>query len=201
MIVNVSNIIGFVLFAFVTSVTPGPNNLLLFRQGKRCGLKGTGMLMAGISFGFSSMLILTGLGLGKLFVENKTVYLVLKIIGSIWLLYLAISIAFSKESVSDKNTNIYGFYKGFFMQYVNPKAWVMAISCTAAYIPTNGNIYINVLVYTVLFAIIGLPCMILWAKLGDIISLIINTDRVHDIVNYILGFLLVISVVLMWFNV
>jgi threonine/homoserine/homoserine lactone efflux protein len=83
------NFIGYLIFASVTCITPGPNNLMLFSYGKAYGFDDSGKVMMGIGFGFFTMLCLAGYGVAEVIANSATLGFVLRIIGSLWMLYLA----------------------------------------------------------------------------------------------------------------
>jgi threonine/homoserine/homoserine lactone efflux protein len=189
---------GYLFFAFVTSITPGPNNYLLFAFGKQYGFKQSGKLMLGIFVGFTVLLYIAGYGIGELIAKHRTVELVLKLISSVWLLYLAY--ALSKLQTSNINDTLpkVGFYKGFLMQFVNPKAWIMAISGAGAFLPKLGNIHSSVFVFAFSFGIVGVPCMISWVSFGDYISKILTSAKANTILGYVLFGLMLISILFIW---
>jgi len=87
---NGYDLAGYLIFAFVTSITPGPNNYLLFAFGKTFGYKDSGRLMAGIFLGFFVLLYLAGYGIGEIVTHNQTIGLLFKGVSSAWLFYLAL---------------------------------------------------------------------------------------------------------------
>lgn len=192
------DIVGYLIFAFVTSITPGPNNYMLLSYGKHHGFKDSGKLMFGIFLGFSVLLYIAGYGIAGLITENPTVGLVLKIISSAWLLYLA----FVLSKLSGNNGHVddtkFGFYQGFFMQFVNPKAWIMAISGASAFLPQLSNIHLSVFIFAFSFGLVGVPSMIAWVSFGDAISRVIKSPKTHSILGFVLFALMLISIVMIW---
>lgn len=192
------NITGYLIFAFVTSITPGPNNYLLFSYGKNYGFKDSSKLMAGIFLGFFVLLYASGYGIAEILTKNPTVGLALKIISSIWLFYLAIVLSKLSSDISvDSNSKI-GFYQGFFMQFVNPKAWIMAITGASAFLPHYDNMHISVFVFAITFGIVGIPCMISWISFGDLISKLIKSEKANRILGLVLFALMIISIIMIW---
>lgn len=192
------NMTGYLIFAFVTSITPGPNNYLLFSYGKNYGFKDSSKLMFGIFLGFFVMLYASGYGIAEIITKNPTIDLVLKIISSIWLFYLAIVLSKLSPDISlDSNSKI-GFYQGFFMQFVNPKAWIMAITGASAFLPDLDNLHLSVFVFAITFGLVGVPCMISWISFGDLISRLLKSERVNRILGLVLFALMIISIVMIW---
>lgn len=192
------DIVGYVIFALVTSITPGPNNYLLFSYGKKYGIKDSGKLMLGISLGFSVLLYIAGYGIGKIVTQSTLVALIFKVVCSLWLFYLAIVLS-KIQSTETENTGFKaGFMQGFFMQFVNPKAWIMAISSAGAFLPQLSNIHLSVFVYTIIFAMIGAPCMISWVTFGDVIAKILKSEKSNKILGVILFILMISSIAMIW---
>jgi len=192
------NIAGYLIFAFVTAITPGPNNYLLFSYGKHYGLKESISLMSGIFLGFFVLLYISGYGIGELIMQSPTVALILKIISSIWLLYLAFFLS-KLSTVSKVNSRSkMRIHHGFLMQFVNPKAWIMAISGASAFLPHLKNVHINVFVFAILYCLVGIPCMISWVKFGDVFSKLLKSEKSNHILGFVMFGLMLISILMIW---
>lgn len=156
-----------VVFAFVTSITPGPNNFMLMASGVNFGFRRTIPHMLGIGAGFLSLLLGVGFGLGAVLTAYPALHLGLKIAGGAYLLYLAWRIAISR-SMSEKNSKAarpMTFLEAAAFQWVNPKAWVMAVTAMAVY--TNPAApFLSVLLVAVAFALVNLPSVSTWAGFG-----------------------------------
>lgn len=192
------NIVGYLLFAFVTSITPGPNNYILLAHGRAHGVFSSARLMLGIFLGFSVMLLLTGYGVGKIILINSTVDFIFKLTSSVWLLYLAFLISQSSSTASDSTALNLGFTKGFFMQFINPKAWVMAVTGASAFMPTFGNLHLNAFIFSFSFGVIGIPCMVAWTLFGDLQTKWFSGSRTHIIISWILAILMALGVLFIW---
>ena len=156
------------LFAFVTSITPGPNNLMLLTSGVNFGFKRTIPHMFGIGSGFFTLLIGVGLGLGALIQTIPLVYTILKFAGGAYLVYLAYKIATSRSlGTVDGNARPMTFLEAAAFQWINPKAWVMAVTAMATY--TSPHAYFTtVLIVGVAFALVNIPSVSSWAAFGQI---------------------------------
>jgi threonine/homoserine/homoserine lactone efflux protein len=189
---------GYLIFAFVTSITPGPNNYLLFAYGKTFGYKDSGRLMAGIFLGFFTLLYLAGYGIGELISNNQTIGLILKTVSSAWLLYLAVVL--SRPIIESRNskTQKIGFRQAFLLQFVNPKAWIMAFSGAGAFMPQLADIHMSVFVFAITFGLVGIPCMLAWIAFGDVISRLLKSKSANRIMGIVLFVLMAISIVMIW---
>ncbi|TAU89638.1 LysE family translocator [Rhizobium leguminosarum] len=159
--------LALVLFAFTTSITPGPNNMMLFASGVNFGFRRTIPHMFGIGVGFFSLLIGVGFGLGALLHTVPVVYTALKFAGGAYLVWIAWKIATSR-SLSESSTGVepMSFFAAAAFQWVNPKAWVMAVTAMATY--TNPQLYLaSVLIVGLAFAAVNVPSVSTWAGFGS----------------------------------
>ena len=192
------NFVGYLIFASVTCITPGPNNLMLFSYGKAYGFDDSSKVMLGIGLGFFTMLCLSGYGVAEIISNSAVLELVLRIIGSLWMLYLAFVLSkMSVEIMPGENKRI-AFSQAYFQQFVNPKAWIMAISGAGAFMPNFGNIHLDVFIFAIFFAVVGIPCMFIWLKMGDVIAKIIKSEKSNRILGYTMFSLMIISIVTIW---
>jgi threonine/homoserine/homoserine lactone efflux protein len=194
------NIVGYFIFAFVTSITPGPNNYLLFSHGRAFGMNDSRKLMLGIFTGFFTMACIAGYGVAEIITQNQTFGLILKIVGSLWLFYLAIILSKLNSDIKTEKPVKLTFIQAYLIQFINPKAWIMAISGAGAFMPHLGSIPLNVFVLAISFNIVGVPCMFVWIKFGDLISKLIKSEKANRILGYTLFGLMMISIAMIWFE-
>ena len=158
-----------VLFAFVTSVTPGPNNFMLLASGVNFGFSRTIPHMLGIGAGFLSLLLGVGFGLGAVLSAYPALHLALKIGGGAYLLYLAWRIAMARSmgdgGAKQSDARPMTFLEAAAFQWVNPKAWVMAVTAMAIYTTPQAQ-FLSVTLVAVAFAIVNVPCVSIWAGFG-----------------------------------
>jgi Putative threonine efflux protein len=166
---DLTTLSALVVFAFTTSITPGPNNMMLFTSGVNFGFRRTIPHMLGIGAGFLSLLIGVGFGLGALLSTVPVLYTALKIAGGLYLLYIAWKIGTSR-SLSDGGAAArpMSFLGAAAFQWVNPKAWVMAVTAMATYAdPSPGRYVFSVLLIGLVFAAVNLPSVSTWAGFGS----------------------------------
>ncbi|MBB6485021.1 LysE family translocator [Rhizobium lusitanum] len=159
--------LALLLFAFTTSITPGPNNMMLFASGVNFGFRRTIPHMLGIGVGFLSLLLGVGLGLGAVLHTVPILYTVLKFAGGAYLVWIAWKIGTSRSlSESEGSAQPMSFMSAAAFQWVNPKAWVMAVTAMATY--TNEQLYlVTVLLVGLAFAAVNLPSVSTWAGFGS----------------------------------
>jgi threonine/homoserine/homoserine lactone efflux protein len=154
-------------FAFATSITPGPNNMMLFASGVNFGFRRTIPHMLGIGGGFFTLLVAVGLGLGALLETVPVLHLALKVLGGVYLVWIAWKIGNTHElGEPTSGASPMTFLGAAAFQWVNPKAWIMAIGGMAAYADPN-NIVWSVLFVAAIFAIVNVPCVSSWAGFGS----------------------------------
>lgn len=181
------------LFAFASSITPGPNNLMLMASGANFGFKLTLPHLLGVGIGFTAMIILVGLGIIQLFDRFPASYEVLKVISVIYLLYLAYKIATSNSSIEGGNSNAkpLTFIQAAAFQWVNPKAWTMSLTAISVYAPSNS--FAAIVLVAVVFGSINLPCIGSWTILGQRMQKFLTSQKRLKIFNYTMALLLVLS--------
>jgi threonine/homoserine/homoserine lactone efflux protein len=159
--------LALLLFAFTTSITPGPNNMMLFTSGVNFGFRRTIPHMLGIGVGFFVLLIAVGLGLGALLHTVPLLYTALKFAGGAYLVWIAWKIGTSRSpSESEGSAQPMSFISAAAFQWVNPKAWVMAVTAMATY--TNEQLYLfTVLLVGLAFAAVNVPSVSTWAGFGS----------------------------------
>lgn len=159
--------LALLVYAFVTSITPGPNNFMLLASGVNFGFAKTIPHMLGISIGFLVLLLAVGFGCGAVLTAFPALHTGLKVAGGVYLLYLAWKIAMSR-SLSGKgvaNARPMRFIDAAAFQWVNPKAWVMAITAMAVYaIPEHP--FLSVALISIAFTVVNLPSVSVWAGFG-----------------------------------
>lgn len=155
------------VYAFVTSVTPGPNNFMLLASGVNFGFARTIPHMLGISVGFASLLAGVGLGLGALLTAFPALHTALKVAGAAYLFYLAWRIAMARSLGKDREAGArpMTLLEAAAFQWVNPKAWVMAVTAMAVY-TTADRPFLSVAIVVIAFTLVNLPSVSCWAGFG-----------------------------------
>ena len=183
------------MFALVMSITPGPNNTMLLASGVNFGLRRTLPHMLGITCGCMIMMIAIALGLGQVFTRVPALYAAMEIASVAYLLYLAWKIATSRSfSVDEANERPMTFLQAAAFQWVNPKAWMMAVSGVTAF-HLNDNLLINAALLTISFAIVNLPSITIWAAFGLGVRRFLSSARALRAFNWSMAALLVASIV------
>ncbi len=182
-----------VLFAFATSITPGPNNIMLASSGLTFGFRRTAPHILGVVVGFTLLLVLAGLGLGSVFQRFPWLYALLKYVGTAYLLYLAWKVATAGPvDRGELRGRPFTFMQAALFQWVNPKAWVMVIGVIAAYTPQH-NYYFNLAIAALACCLVGLPCASVWAVFGASLQTLLRAPMAVRLFNLSMGLLLLAS--------
>jgi threonine/homoserine/homoserine lactone efflux protein len=183
-------------FAFAASVTPGPNNIMVASSAANHGLAATLPHMLGIALGFAAMFLLVGLGIARPLAAHPAIYLALRWGAVAWLLWLAVQIARAAPpgAVTGERRPPLGFTGGALFQWVNPKAWLLAIGGTASYVAPGSAVLPQVAIIAAVFAAVSLPCTLLWAWIGRGAGRVLRAPGRLRAFNFAMATLLVASV-------
>lgn len=187
-------------FALVTSVTPGPNNLMLLASGANFGFKRTIPHMLGIGCGMILLLFVTLTGLGEVFARLPMAQTTLKVVGVLYLLWLAWRIA--SAPVTEITTNQTDtekpvsttaqpmrWWQAVAFQFVNPKAWMMALGAVSSFTLAGEQYWLSGLVLMIVFFFVNVPSVSLWAGFGVVIQQFLSSTRRKRQFNIIMGLL------------
>ena len=185
-------LISFVGFIFALSITPGPNNLMLLASGANFGFRRTIPHMLGVTIGFTFMLVLVGCGIAQIFELYPVFRTVLKVASITYMLYLAWKIA---NAAAPKDAEISSvpltFLQASAFQWVNPKAWTMALSIFSVYAP---QINLPIITQIVLVdVIVGAVCVSTWAYAGEKLRTVLQNPQHLRNFNWTMAALLVAS--------
>ena len=187
--------ISFVVFGVIAAVTPGPNNVMLTTTGLNFGVRRGVPHLLGICIGFPVMLALIGLGFGTLFEHYPILHEIIKVVGIVYLFYLAWRIAMTRGGVERiERSKPINFWQAAAFQWVNPKAWIMGSSALAAYTTLDNNFFVQVAIICGTFFFITLPCAGAWLVFGASLQRLLRDPRHLHIFNIAMALLLVASI-------
>tara|TARA_B110000114_G_scaffold38799_1_gene40537 strand:- start:267 stop:875 length:609 start_codon:yes stop_codon:yes gene_type:complete len=187
-------------FTFVTGATPGPNNMMLLASGVNHGIRKSMPHYLGICIGFPIMVAVVGFGLGTVFKEYPSIYIYIKVSGIAYLIYLAWKIGNAGNSSASSNIRQpLTFIQNAVFQWLNPKAWVIAIGALAAFTRPDS---VAQSIATVIFAyfIMGFIYTALWLKLGQGLQQFLGSGKRIHYFNITMALLLLLSVIPMLFT-
>jgi len=181
------------LFALVTSVTPGPNNTMLLSSGIHFGFRRTLPHMAGISCGFAIMVLAVGVGIGQLFKNVPVLYTVMDLLSVSYLLYLAWKIGTSgAPTTPDSTRRPMTWLQAALFQWVNPKAWMMALTGATTF-HLHADPRLSAMLLALAFGVVNFPSVGMWAAFGTALRQALTRPRILAIFNWSMAALLIAS--------
>lgn len=189
--------IAILVFAASSTVTPGPNNIMIMTSGLNFGIKRSLPHLLGICIGFPLMVTAVGLGFGTVFDIFPLLHEIIKVLGVAYLLYLAWLVASSAPTsmeAEDNGSKPLTFLQAALFQWVNPKAWVMATGAVAAFTSQSTEMFIQVMAISLSFLAVGLPCVGSWLLFGSGLKRFLKEAKYQRIFNISMALLLVVSI-------
>ena len=194
--IDLNLFVALVSFYFVMYVTPGPNNAMVLASGLKFGFLKTIPHMSGITIGHILQLILVCLGLGKIFQIFPDLQNILKIICSIYLLYLGYKIIGSFSKIKEDDSRPLKFHEAALFQIVNPKAWTISSMAASGFLPKDGNLIISIFFIATIALIICPLSISPWAAFGSAIRNLVKNNKIKALIEYFLAFLLLVTAIL-----
>ena len=188
-------ILSIALFWFVAAFTPGPNNVVASYSGFNFGITKTIPLILGVTLGFTSLIFFLTIGLINVFKIFPILQNILKYLGTLFLLYLAYKISFSKSSKEEEKKNPVTFFDTYFFQFLNPKGVLFGIIIVSTYLELGEN-YLSYAIQIVLLAFIFSSTSItLWTFIGKFLRKFATNDKFIKCFNYAMSVLLLLSII------
>lgn len=188
-------------FLWVAAITPGPNNMLLTTSGANFGFMRSLWLMVGIMLGMQSILLLVAFGVGGMILLYPSLHLILKVLGSLYLLWLAWKIAtaaYERLETSAPPPKPLRLYQGWLLQFLNPKAWLMALSSVASFSLAGSGYNHSVLLISFGIVLVNIVSGVIWLGFGTAIGRLLRSRRAWVIFNVSMGVLTAACVLLIW---
>ncbi|MGL9720642.1 LysE family translocator [Symbiopectobacterium sp.] len=188
-------------FLWVAAITPGPNNMLLTTSGANFGFMRSLWLMVGIMLGMQSILLLVAFGVGGMILLYPSLHLILKVFGSLYLLWLAWKIAtaaYERLEASAPPPPPLRLYQGWLLQFLNPKAWLMALGSVASFSLAGSGYNHSVLLISFGIVLVNLVSGVIWLGFGTAIGRLLRSRKAWVIFNVSMGVLTAACVLLIW---
>jgi threonine/homoserine/homoserine lactone efflux protein len=181
------------IFYFTMFITPGPNNAMLTASGMKFGFVKTLPHLIGIPLGHIFQIGLTCLGLGSLFIKFPQIQFYMKILCFLYLIFLGWKMIGSFSLLKKETGRPLKFYEASLFQFINPKAWSIAIAVASGFFPSEENLLVAILFVTLTAAFICFPTISLWALFGNSLRTLIRNTKFKKITEYILAILLILT--------
>jgi threonine/homoserine/homoserine lactone efflux protein len=181
-------------FSVAMYITPGPNNVMVAASAASYGVRATLPHMLGIVVGFAVMLTLVCAGLGTALVNYPMLFPLFRWGGAAWLVWLAWQIAIAPPPGEGSRRRVLGFFGAVGFQWVNPKAWLIAVGAAGEYLSPHQPIVVQLARIFLIFLGVGLPCLLVWALLGSGVGRLLHSPVRLRAFNVAMAVLLVLSV-------
>ncbi len=191
--ISFSLLSALITYYFIMFITPGPNNAMLTASGMKFGFVRTLPHLIGIPSGHIVQIGLVSLGLGNLFLKFPNLQFYMKVLCFFYLLYLGWTIIGSFSLIKRESGRPLKLYEAAAFQFINPKAWTIAITVVSAFFPTEENFFIATAFLTLTAALVCFPSICVWAIFGNSLRLFIKDNKTKKIIEYILAILLVLT--------
>lgn len=189
-------------FAFASSITPGPNNMMLSASGIAFGLRRTMPHLIGVWVGFTLLLAVCASGVGTALAAFPAAALGLKLFGTAYLVYLTWSMRnVLAPQAADSSVRPLTLGEAVLFQFVNPKAWVMALTAASVFVPDIEPRWLASALLCIAFALVTLPCLCAWTMLGVSLRRCLAMARWRDYFRLMIGVLMLYAIVAMWIDV
>ena len=184
-----------VTYYFIMFATPGPNNAMLTASGIKFGFKKTLPHLFGIPFGHVIQITLVCFGLGALFQKFPSIQFYLKWLCFFYLLYLGWKILGSLSDSNKESGRPLKFYEAALFQFINPKAWVVAITAATAFFPNEESFIVATSFVAITAPFVCFPSICIWVIFGNSLRIFIKNTKTKKITEYILAVLLVLTAI------
>ena len=191
-------LVPLILFCCAAAFTPGPNNILGSYSGFNFGIRKSLPLILGVTFGYTSLLITLSAGLIIVFKNYPFLQHILKISGSLFLIYLAYKISFKNKLETKEIKNPVKFLNTFFFQYINPKGVIIAIICISTFVESGSNYLFHTMVVVIVSFIVSAASITSWCLLGKFLRRFATNKKFIQIFNYIMSFFLIVCVIIIY---
>ena len=191
-------LVPLILFCCAAAFTPGPNNILGSYSGFNFGIRKSLPLILGVTFGYTSLLITLSAGLIIVFKNYPFLQSILKISGSLFLIYLAYKISFKNILETKEIKNPVKFLNTFFFQYINPKGVIIAIICISTFVESGSNYLFHTMIVVIVSFIVSAASISSWCLLGKFLRRFATNKKFIQIFNYIMSFFLIVCVIIIY---
>ena len=193
-----SQLISLLLFGIVASLSPGPNNIMTSYTAFNFGVKKTIPTMLGVIIGWTILVIFLQVGSVIVFQKLEILQKIIRVLGSIYLLFMAYKISFSSIKLKKASPKPVTFLNTFFFQFVNPKSIIIALAAIAMFINPQENFIRDSIILTTIFFFMAVGSQAAWCLMGKYLRKFATSDKFIKNFNYTMSFLLIVCVILFY---
>ena len=182
-----------IVYYFIMFATPGPNNAMLTASGMKFGYLRTLPHIIGIPLGHFIQITLVCYGLGNVFIKFPQIQFYMKFLCFIYLLYLSWKMLGSISVTKKETGRPLKFYEASLFQFINPKAWTVAIAAVSGFFPSDENFFVATMFLAITAPFVCIPSISLWALFGNSLRIFVSNTKTKKIIEYILAILLILT--------
>jgi len=182
-----------IVYYFIMFATPGPNNAMLTASGMKFGYLRTLPHIIGIPLGHFIQITLVCYGLGNVFIKFPQIQFYMKFLCFVYLLYLSWKMLGSISVTKKETGRPLKFYEASLFQFINPKAWTVAIAAVSGFFPSDENFFVATMFLAVTAPFVCIPSISLWALFGNSLRNFVSNTKTKKIIEYILAILLILT--------
>ena len=182
-----------IVYYFIMFATPGPNNAMLTASGMKFGYLRTLPHISGIPLGHFIQITLVCYGLGNVFIKFPQIQFYMKFLCFVYLLYLSWKMLGSISVTKKETGRPLKFYEASLFQFINPKAWTVAIAAVSGFFPSDENFFVATMFLAVTAPFVCIPSISLWALFGNSLRIFVSNTKTKKIIEYILAILLILT--------
>ena len=192
------NLVPLILFGVAAGFSPGPNNIVTSYSAFNFGFTKTIPTMLGVISGWTLLSILLVIGSGIIFKKFEEIQFIIKILGSIYLVFLAYKISFTKTKKKVKESQPITFLNTFFFQFVNPKSIIAGLTAISLFIDTQNNYLKDSIIFVIVMFFIAVGSQATWCLTGTYLRKFATSEKFMSNFNYSMSFLLIVCVIMFY---
>jgi len=193
-----SELTTLILFGIATSFSPGPNNIMTSYTAFNFGIKKTTPTILGVVVGWTMLIILLQLGSVIVFQKFEILQTIIKILGSIYLLFMAYKLSFSSIKNKKIDPKPVTFFNTFFFQFINPKSIIVGLSAISMFIDVQNNYLRDSIILTIVFFFMAVGSQLTWCMMGKYMRKFATSEKFVKNFNYVMSFLLIVCIILFY---
>jgi threonine/homoserine/homoserine lactone efflux protein len=191
-------LVPLILFGIAAGFSPGPNNIVTSYSAFNFGFTKTIPTMLGVISGWTLLSILLVIGSGIIFKKFEEIQFIIKILGSMYLFFLAYKISFTKIKKKEKKSKPITFLNIFFFQFINPKSIIAGLTAVSLFIDTQNNYLQDSIVFVIVMFFLAIGSQITWCLMGTYLRKFATSQKFMSIFNYFMSFLLIVCVIMFY---
>jgi threonine/homoserine/homoserine lactone efflux protein len=191
-------LVPLILFGIAAGFSPGPNNIVTSYSAFNFGFTKTIPTMLGVISGWTLLSILLVLGSGIIFKKFEELQIIIKIFGSVYLIFLAYKISFIETKKKEKKSEPITFLNTFFFQFVNPKSIIAGLTAISLFIDTQNNYLKDSIIFIIVMFFIAIGSQATWCLMGTYLRKFATSEKFMSNFNYSMSFLLIVCVIMFY---